>query len=176
MTHAARFYKSTTAPTMAEGPKNFGGTKGMLLYFWRPRLTRKWTLWRLKPSFGPAKSIVLSPQILFVVPPKDLFCPLKFQNTKHALFIAIYALFGGTSRTKKKLWWGDRNWFIGLGATPIQMVFVANFLASRKKSNKVSENRVGGAQWSNCVNWARPSAITLWVGLHWLCGQNCWIL
>ena len=65
----------------------WGGTKGMLLYFWRPRLTRKWKLWRLKHSFGPAKSIVLSPQIQFLVPPSNCFVlsNSKTQNTHLSL-------------------------------------------------------------------------------------------
>ena len=64
--------------------------KRVLLYFLRPRLTRKWKLGRLlslKTLFGPPKIIVWSPQNpCFVpsnsksmVPLKWLFCPLKFR-------------------------------------------------------------------------------------------------
>ena len=36
----ARFYKSTTAGTMAEGPKDFGGTKELVQLFGPPKAGR----------------------------------------------------------------------------------------------------------------------------------------
>ena len=64
------FYTSPGGPVLeinysgyhGRGPKAF-------LYFWKPRLTRKRKLGRLKHCFVPAKYIVLSPQIPFMVPP-----------------------------------------------------------------------------------------------------------
>ena len=64
------FYTSPGGPVLeinysgyhGRGPKAF-------LYFWKPRLTRKRKLGRRKHCFVPAKYIVLSPQIPFMVPP-----------------------------------------------------------------------------------------------------------
>ena len=64
------FYTSPGGPVLeinysgyhGRGPKAF-------LYFWKPRLTRKRKLGRLKHCFVPAKYIVLSPQIPFMVLP-----------------------------------------------------------------------------------------------------------
>ena len=54
------------------GPKEFGGTKEMLLYLLVIVLSLKFRLW------SPQNHCSV-PQIPFMVPRKQLFCPLKFQ-------------------------------------------------------------------------------------------------
>ena len=77
------FYTSPGGPVLeinysgyhGRGPKAF-------LYFWKPRLTRKRKLGRRKHCFVPAKYIVLSPQIPFMVPPPHFIKSKMFQICK----------------------------------------------------------------------------------------------
>ena len=59
-TGGPRFYKFANTGAMAGGPKDFGGTKGMLLYFWRPG----------NENCGDLNTLLVLPNLLF--------CPLKF--------------------------------------------------------------------------------------------------
>ena len=58
--HFARSLKSTTTATMVGGPKEFGGTKGMLLYLLVPP---KSLFCPSNSVYSPPQTIVLSPQI-----------------------------------------------------------------------------------------------------------------